>query len=576
MQWASIEMEMSVGDVQELTKAGCELLIEPLDLEAGRKALNEARSRTLWQMLTDSAKARPGHPALVGGDDAGTISRITYQQLVDRAQRLSVGLASIGVRRGDRVVLWMTNSIEWVVSAFAVLRLGAAVVPVNTFLKPEEIKYFVTQSGARHLIMVDSFRKLDMPDLLTQFCPDAGRQTEPGAISDPAVPDLRNVVLHSRSGGKLASAFDFTALENEASPQAVALAERMAKAVTPGDLAMVKYTSGSTAFPKGVMLEHGGFVANGLLHARRMLAGPDDVYFSSMPFFHAGGSIYGLMSMLVCGGTLVFTEAFNPDLAVDLVAGEKATFFVTLLGEEIVEAALKRGITFPTVRVSGMPNDNFRKAMPNVNCSFAAFGLTETYAPCSLISYTPGGDARAGKMLDGNEGRIIDPETGRDLPPGEPGELLIRGNTARGYWNKPEESARAFDADGWFHSEDLCSIDEEGFLTWHGRLKLMLKVGGENVSLEEVQRVVENHEGVLQCGAVGVKDARKAEAVAAYVVRTPGHGLSPDELRAWLEPRLARFKLPREIVFIDELPRLGNGKINRLELNQRAQAEFPL
>jgi fatty-acyl-CoA synthase len=557
-------------------KQSCELLIEPLDPEAGRRALAEARSRTMWQMLTDSARIDPDHPALVGGDDNGAISRISYRELVERARNLSAGLAGIGVRRGDRVVLWMTNSIEWVVSAFAVLRLGAALVPVNTFLKAEEIKYFVTQSGARHLIMLDSFRKLDMPETLTQFCPAVATQEVPGHLCDPAVPDLRNIVLLSRSGGRLDCAYDFAALENEASADAAALADRMEAAVTPDDLAMVKYTSGSTAFPKGVMLDHGGIVANGVLHSRRMLAGPSDVYFSSMPFFHAGGSIYGMMSMFVNGGTLVFTEAFNPELAIDLILAERATFFVTLLGEEIVQAALNRGLTFPSVRVSGLPNDDFRKVMPNVTSCFAAFGLTETYAPCSLISYTPGGDARAGKLLDGNEGRIIHPETGRDLPPGAQGELLVRGNIARGYWDKPAETSKAFDADGWFHSEDLCSIDKEGFLTWHGRLKLMLKVGGENVSLEEVERVVESNDRVLQCGAVGVRDARKGEAVAVYVVRTPGQELTADELRSWLEPRLARFKLPREIVFIDELPRLGSGKVNRVELNRRAQTDFAL
>lgn len=557
-------------------KQSCELLIEPLDPEAGRQALAEARSRTMWQMLTSSARIDPDHPALVGGDDNGAIARISYGDLVERARNLSAGLAGIGVRRGDRVVLWMTNSIEWVAAAFAVLRLGAALVPVNTFLKAEEIKYFVTQSGARHLIMLDSFRKLDMPETLTQFCPAVATQKVPGHLCDPAVPDLRNIVLLGRNGGRLDCAYDFAALESEASAAAAALADRMEGAVTPDDLAMVKYTSGSTAFPKGVMLDHGGIVANGVLHSRRMLAGPSDVYFSSMPFFHAGGSIYGMMSMFVNGGTLIFTEAFNPELAIDLILAERATFFVTLLGEEIVQAALNRGVTFPSVRVSGLPNDDFRKVMPNVTSCFAAFGLTETYAPCSLISYTPGGDARAGKLLDGNEGRIIDPETGRDLPPGAQGELLVRGNIARGYWDKPAETAKAFDADGWFHSEDLCSIDEEGFLTWHGRLKLMLKVGGENISLEEVERVVESHDRVLQCGAVGVRDARKGEAVATYVVRTPGQELTTDELRSWLEPRLARFKLPREIVFIDELPRLGSGKVNRVELNRRAQTDFAL
>ena len=565
-----------MADVANLMRSKCELLIEPLDLEAGRKALAEARNRTLWQMLTDSARARPDHKALVGGDDNGKISSVTYSELVARSTALSIGLTRIGVRRGDRVVLWMTNSIEWVVSAFAVLRLGAALVPVNTFLKPEEIKYFVTQSGARHLIMLDSFRKLDMPETLKSFCPAAASTREPGLLCDAEVPDLRNVVLWSRSGGKLDCAHDFAALEQTDDADAAALALKMEQAVVPSDLAMVKYTSGSTSFPKGVMLEHGGFVANGVLHSRRMPVDGDDVYFSSMPLFHAGGSIYGLMSMLVNGGTLVFTEAFNPDLSVDLLAQEKATVMVTLLGEEIAQAAIARGITFPALRLAGLAPDVREKVAPNVDRAFAAFGLTETYAPCSLMGYKPDGNGQAGIMLDGNEGKIIDPETGLEQPRGVPGELLVRGNTARGYWNKPEETAKAFDKDGWFHSEDLVSMDEEGFLTWHGRLKLMLKVGGENVSLEEVERVVESHELVLQCGAVGVKDKRKTEAVAVYVVRAQGEVIGHEDLRGWLETRLARFKMPREIVFVDELPRLGNGKLARRDLTARALAEFPL
>ncbi|HEX8058453.1 MAG TPA: class I adenylate-forming enzyme family protein [Novosphingobium sp.] len=565
-----------MADLANLTRSKCELLVEPLDLEAGRKALAEARNRTLWQMLTDSARAKPDHKALVGGDDQGEISSLTYGELVARATALSIGLTKIGVRRGDRVVLWMTNSIEWVVSAFAVLRIGAALVPVNTFLKPEEIRYFVTQSGARHMIMLDSFRKLDMPATLKEFCPSATTAKEPGLLCDAEVPDLRNVVLWSRSGGTLDCAYDFATLEQTDDADAAALALKMEQSVRPDDLAMVKYTSGSTSFPKGVMLEHGGFVANGVLHSRRMPVNGDDVYFSSMPLFHAGGSIYGLMSMLVNGGTLVFTEAFNPDLSVDLLAQEKATVMVTLLGEEIAQAAIARDITFPALRLAGLAPGVREKVAPNVDRAFAAFGLTETYAPCSLMGYKPDGNGQAGMMLDGNEGKIIDPETGLEQPRGVPGELLVRGNTARGYWNKPEETAKAFDKDGWFHSEDLVSMDEEGFLTWHGRLKLMLKVGGENVSLEEVERVVESHDLVLQCGAVGVKDQRKAEAVAVYVVRAQGEAIGLDDLRGWLETRLARFKMPREIVFVDELPRLGNGKLNRRDLTERALAEFPL
>ena len=187
-------------------------------------------------------------------------------------------------------------------------------------------------------------------------------------------------------------------------------------------------------------------------------------------------------------------------------------------------------------------------------------------ADCDIVGARP---------LDGNEARIVDPETLEDLPPGVPGELLVRGNLTRGYWNKPVETAKAFTTDGWFRSEDLVSIDAKGCLTWHGRLKLMLKIGGENVSIEEVERVVTSHESIAACCGVSVPDQRKREAMRLYVQAHSQHTISDSDLLAWLKPRLAHFKLPREIIFIDSLPRLGNGKVDRVTLAKWAKSELP-
>lgn len=537
--------------------------------------LARLRSFTIWQVLNDATAIDPDHGALVGASDEGEVKRLTYREMLTRIRDLSAGLAGIGVRRGDRVVLWMTNTLEWVVSAFAIMRIGASVVPVNTFLKPPEIKYFMQQSGARHLLMIDGFRTLNMPELLAQICPEAATANTPGFFFSEELPDLRNIVLYSRSARKLDCAFDFDALARNAVPEAYALADQMERATQANDLAMVKYTSGSTAFPKGVMLEQGGIVANAVLHSRRMGVDRSDVYFSMMPFFHAGGSIYGLMTMLVHGGTLVFTEAFNAALAADLIVAEQATVFVTMLGDEVVQAALAKGHVFTSVRVAALPDAAARKVMPNVTSCFHAFGLTETHGPAALSSYAPGEAASVcnGRLLEGNEGRVVDPDTGEDLPTGTPGELLLRGNIARGYWNKPVETAHAFAEDGWFHTEDFVSINADGYLTWHGRLKLMLKVGGENVSIEEVERVVTSHDAVADCAAVGVPDKRKGDAIRLYVRSLPGQTLNEEELRGWLKPRLAHFKLPRDFVFVDTLPRLGSGKIDRVTLAQWTKRE---
>ena len=536
--------------------------------------LARLRTFTLWRALNDAAARNLKRVALVGADDGGEISRLSYAELLARIRELSAGLAAIGVRRGDRLVLWMTNTLEWVICAFATMRIGAAVVPVNTFLKPPEIKYFIEQSGARHLIMIDGFRALKMPALLAQICSAVTSAKTPGFLFSHELPELRNVVLFGRAGAKMDCAFDFAALAAHASPQAHELADRMASETQATDLAMIKYTSGSTAFPKGVMLEHGGIVANAVLHSRRMGVDGSDTYFSMMPFFHAGGSIYGLMTMLLNGGTLVFTEAFNAALAAELVRSERATVFVTMLGDEVVQAALAKGYVFESLRLADVRSEAARKVMPNVKTCFHAFGLTETYGPVALSSYAVGNcDIAGARPLEGNEARIVDPDTLQDLPPGAPGELLVRGNLTRGYWNKPLETAKAFTQDGWFRSEDLVSIDNNGCLTWHGRLKLMLKIGGENVSIEEVERVVTGHESVAACCGVGVPDQRKREAMRLYVQIHSGHSLSETELLAWLKPRLAHFKLPREIVLLDALPRLGSGKVDRVHLANRAKSE---
>ncbi|MCK9926397.1 AMP-binding protein [Frankia sp. Mgl5] len=548
--------------------------------EDPKTVLAGLRTRTMWQALVASAERVPDRAALVAADDGGHAQRLTYATVVERARALSAGLASIGVRRGDRVVLWLTNTPEWVISHFACMRLGAATVPVNTFLKPAEVEYVITQSGARHVIMLDGFRALRMPTMLAEICPEFATADTPGHLRGSGTPDLRNVVIFHRGGGQHGGAFDLAALEglgrDPSAADARALADRMERQVLGSDLAMVKYTSGSTGFPKGAMLEQGGIVANATLHSRRIGIQDSDVWFSMMPFFHGGGSIYGLMTMLVNGGTLIFTEAFNARLGAELIERERATILFGVLGTEVARAAVDDGRDLSSVRMAHVPDEETRTAMPNASWTFVPFGLTETYGPASVTAPDDPPDKQrttGGRPLPGNEIRVVDPETGLDVPPGAVGEAWVRGNVMRGYWNKPEETARVLDLDGWLHSEDLIAMDADGYITYAGRLKLMLKVGGENVSVEEVEKVVASHEAVEYCAAVGVPDRRKGEVVRAYVVVRRGHHLDADALRSWLETRLARFKIPRDIVFLDELPRLANGKLDRVGLAERAKEE---
>jgi fatty-acyl-CoA synthase len=286
--------------------------------------------------------------------------------------------------------------------------------------------------------------------------------------------------------------------------------------------------------------------------------------------------MYGQMSMLPIGGTLVFTEAFDVELAISLIQQEQPTIFISALGREVVMAAYERGLSFPSVRLGHQHNEATKVVLPNATFAFSPFGLTETYGPACLTGPDDPANRQmvtSGKPLPGNDIRIVDPHTGKDCGPGEVGEAWIRGNIMRGYWDKPEETARAIDSEGWLHSEDLITRDAEGYIKFVGRMKLMAKVGGENVSLEEVEQVATRHEAVTHCAAVSVADNRKVEAVRLYVISRTDLSLCADDLHIWLKPQMAHFKLPREIVFVDELPRLHNGKLNRIALGEWAKED---
>lgn len=544
---------------------------------ASRSSDSAWQRRTLWDVLSEQARNRPDKLAFVTIDAQGNEYRVTYREFHERARAVSQGLAKIGVRAGDRVGLWMTNKAEWLYTYFGVARIGATMVPMNTWLREEEAAFVLRKAAVRHLVMLSSFRKIDFVKMLSNIAPEWPSST-PGRLNSRNLPDLRNVVVLGGEAPSHNAALgwnDFCAGGNDCA----VLADELAASAKPEDLAVVMFTSGSSGFPKGAMLEQWGLVTNGALYGRRLGLTEKDIYFNMMPFFHANALVMGLTNMVTRGGTYVFTEVKDGDAGAKLLEQEKCTIlygFPPML-QAIFEALDKQPRKIDTlwlagaVRPSAVPGqswpmvDEMRRRFGITNF-FGAYGMTEVYS-CITATGTQDSVERQeggwGRPFDGQEFRIVDPATGLDAEPGKPGEILMRGLVFRGYYDLPEETAKTIDEDGWIHTQDLGVMDEDGYVKYVGRLKGMLKVGGENVAVEEVENVVRRFPGVVEVAVIGIPDDRYAEVPRAYIVRSTGAVIDTEAMQAFCTKVLAPFKVPRDYIVVDELPMTGSGKVDR-------------
>jgi len=469
----------------------------------------------------------------------------------------------------------MTNTVDWVSFFFGAMRIGAVLIPINTWLKADEIGYILRKAGAQHLVMQDRFRQVDFTDLLAEIVPEwVGARA--GDLHSAGFPRLRNVVVLRRSPDRQRqpNAIDYEDLLAEPG-EGRELADQLAQSVRPTDLGFVMFSSGSTGFPKGVMLEQWGLVTNGLLHSRRLGVTEHDRYFSSMPFFHAGGCIWGLMTVVSQGATLVFTEANDGRLAAELLERERCT--INFVGPSPIYYGMAAALEDHPRRFDsiwlGIAADPdlyaaFRKIFGVTNF-LSPYGMTELYGAAILTGREDSAGRQQGgwgKPLDGVELRLVDPETGLEVPPGSIGEICLRGLVMRGYYDLPDETSSAIDAKGWMHTLDLGVMDEQGYVRYVGRIKAMLKVGGESVAAEEVEAVVRQFPGVAEAAVIGVPNRRMGELPRAYVVQLPKAEVDVGELRAWCSHRLARFKVPADFIVVEALPMTGSNKVDRAAL----------
>lgn len=528
--------------------------------------------RTLASVLADTVSARGGQEAYVGPSE-----RRTWSQLQASAARIAAGLLGSGVRRGDHVGILLGNESLWIEVFFGCAQIGAVAVPVNTRFKAEELQYCLRQADIKLLFYANEFLGIDFQAMLAQVEPAVHSRLRGSSL--PALQAAIQVGGEDVPAGAI-SLQRFLAAGEDSGQDAL---DAAARAVVPNDPLLIQYTSGTTSFPKGVVLTHANMIGDAASVARRMNVLPSDRYFSIRPFFHVAGSTLSILVSLVSGCCLLSLPKFDVAQTLRVLDIERCTLtsgndtiFLMLIGHP--------GFDKARIHLRG----GWAAAGPEVMLKISelmgvahmcnAYGQSEA-SPNVLLSDWDDAfeDRRDGFMRPhpGVEVRLADADTNEALDgAGAQGEIQVRGwNVMRGYYNQPEATAKAFTADRWLKTGDLGERNAEGRFRMVGRLKDMFRVGGENVAPAEVEEVLHAHPAVRQAQVIGVPDARLGEVTAAFVLLKEGCTADRAELVEWCRQRCANFKVPRYLDVVDTFEHIGmtgSSKIQKNKLREHA------
>ncbi len=510
---------------------------------------------TVGSVLREAAAHQPDMVALVEGVvDPVVRRRWTYAELQTEAERAARAL----LRRftpGERVAVWANNIPEWVFLEFGAALAGLTLVTINPAYRRGELTYVMQQSRASGIFLVPEYRGNPMAAMLHE--------------ARPSLPELREIVHFS---------------DWEAFCASGSRAQRLPE-VLPSDPAQIQYTSGTTGFPKGAVLQHRGITNNARLHARRLRLGPGAVLVNAMPLFHTAGCVMQTLGSVQCPGTQVLLPFFDPELELALIESERAQlmFGVPTMLIAMVEhpdfarrdlsslrSVLSGGATVPPTLVHQV------EAALGIPFSIV-FGQTEASPVVTQVRLDDAPQERAtslGQPLPQTEVKITDPASGEIVPLGVVGELCTRGYLVmRGYFENPAATAVAIDPEGWLHTGDLCSMDERGYCYVEGRLKELIIRGGENIYPREIEQLLFRHPGVADVAVVGVPDRTWGEQVAAFVRPTADRTPTGDELFAYCRAHLSPHKTPRYWKFVEEFPLTPSGKIQKFVLRERFVSE---
>ncbi len=510
----------------------------------------------------------------------------TYKQFREDVDRVAQALISLGVKAGHHVAVWATNVPEWFLTFWATVKIGAVLVTVNTAYKIHETEYLLRQSDTHTLVMIESCLDSNYKEIISELCPEL-KTTEKGKpLYSKRLPFLRNVIT---VGFEMDGALTFEEMTKRSAlvPREEVL--RMASKVKPTDVCNMQYTSGTTGFPKGVMLTHRNIVNNGKIIGDRMDISTADRMMIQVPMFHCFGMVLSMTNLMTHGGTICPMPYFSPKSSLACINNEKITcfngvptMFIAMFNHEDFAKTDFSYMRTGIMAGANCPADLMRRASKEMNMKeiISVYGQTEASPGCTMGEVNEDLDHRVetvGTAFPGVECKIINPETGEELPDGEHGEFVARGyNIMKGYYKMPRETAQTIDKDGWLHSGDICMRTPDGYYKVTGRLKDMIIRGGENIYPKEIEEFIYTHPKVKDVQVIGVPDKQYGEEIMACIILKQGESMSEEEMKDYVKSHMARHKVPRYIDFVPAFPMNAAGKILKYKMREQAVKKLGL
>lgn len=503
----------------------------------------------------------------------------TWKELNDEADLIARGMMSLGVKKGDHVAIWATNTPEWILTLFAAAKIGAVLVTVNTNFKIFELEYLLRQSDTKLLVMIGGFKNNDYVATVNELLPEL--KTTSGEIESEHLPFLKRVVFAGKETPE--GMLNFEDLKILGGDFPVEIYEENKKTLNTHDVVNMQYTSGTTGFPKGVMLTHYNILNNGKTIGDGMKFSKDDKLCITVPFFHCFGLVLAMMACITHGTTMVPVERYSPVPVMNAISVEKCTAVhgVPTMFIAMLEHAQFNNFDFSSLRTGIMagspcPIEVMKKVIDKMNMReiVIVFGQTEASPGCTMTTTSDSIDKRVntvGRAFPGVECKIIDPESGDELPVNTPGEICARGyNIMKGYYKMPEATAQAIDKDGWLHTGDLCTVDKDGYYKVVGRIKDMIIRGGENIYPKEIEECLYTCDKVSDVQVIGVPSEAYGEEVMACVILKEGEEMTEEEVKEFVGARMAKHKVPRYVRFVDSFPTNAAGKIQKFKMREEA------